>query len=776
MNKNKCRKLFLFLFGFTFLFLFENISNAAPAPPVPGNSELLTKVFRNPNGKGPELLTDKVLQITPAINSQHGSIWSKEKLDLNKDFEISAYLYLGDSFERAADGITFTLQNDPRMDTLSETSVLGDAGMGLGAYSNKSRGQYVRNALSVEFDTYYNAGHSNRMDREVGENGKRGHIAVVTPKSNNNNYTGEHSAITLSPEYLSNGTWRKVTFIWESSSHTLHYNLEGIGSNSYIIPNVMTQFGSNEVYWGFTASTGAYNAQNLIAITELPQKLSSEATIKNLTNQTGPDIKVEAIKGDQLELEAEVKASGFVDSSTYEHSNMEVVIPDGITPNLENIKINDKYISEDKILFENGVLKILDVTLSDSGTTLFSIEAKVTSDKGEVILESDFTLTNLENKVLTQSNKISIEIPKIKIGEVVLKYIDTDNNIIKDEEKVTGIVGDKFEVEPAFIDGYQLSEIIGNTQGFYEESTQTVIFKYRTAQFNLKQMVQKKDGSEANIASIEETLIYTVELESLFKEEAEGVFYKEVSIKNNLPEYLTDISEIELKTRDNQLIGNAAYDEEHHCVIGKILAGDKLIRTEDITLSFQAKIDPNTVEKTIIKMNAEASALYSNGLDSGLVKSNEVSTQVEGGVYLLSVPKSINFGTITYDATVKTVDDGVYDQSLIVSDTRLKKSKWTLGAKLISQMTLIDKPNIKLVDALQYVNEGKSLILSENLQPIYQAAESSDETAQAINISDTWGTTKDSDGIKLVVDPSKSKILSGEYEGEIEWQLMEGQP
>lgn len=538
----------------------------------------------------------------------------------------------------------------------------------------------------------------------------------------------------------------------------------------------MTQFGSNEVYWGFTASTGAYNAQNLIAITELPQKLSSEATIKNLTTQTGPDIKVEAIKGDQLELEAEVKASGFVDSSTYEHSNMEVVIPDGITPNLENIKINDKYISEDKILFENGVLKILDVTLSDSGTTLFSIEAKVTSDKGEIILESDFTLANLENKVLTQSNKISIEIPKIKIGEVVLKYIDTDNNIIKDEEKVTGIVGDKFEVEPAFIDGYQLSEIIGNTQGFYEESIQTVIFKYRTAQFNLKQMVQKKDGSEANIASIEETLIYTVELESLFKEEAEGVFYKEVSIKNNLPEYLTDISEIELKTRDNQLIGNAAYDEEHHCVIGKILAGDKLIRTEDITLSFQAKIDPNTVEKTIIKMNAEASALYSNGLDSGLVKSNEVSTQVEGGVYLLSVPKSINFGTITYDATVRTVDDGVYDQSLIVSDTRLKKSKWTLGAKLISQMTLIDKPNIKLVDALQYVNEGKSLILSENLQPIYQAAESSDETAQAINISDTWGTTKDSDGIKLVVDPSKSKILSGEYEGEIEWQLMEGQP
>lgn len=776
MNKNKCRKLFLFLFGFTFLFLFENISNAAPAPPVPGDSELLTKVFRNPNGKGPELLTDKVLQITPAINSQHGSIWSKEKLDLNKDFEISAYLYLGDSFERAADGITFTLQNDPRMDTLSETSVLGDAGMGLGAYSNKSRGQYVRNALSVEFDTYYNAGSSNRMDREVGENGKRGHVAVVTPKSNNNNYTGEHSAITLSPEYLSNGTWREVTFIWESSSHTLHYNLEGVGSNSYIIPNVMTQFGSNEVYWGFTASTGAYNAQNLIAITELPQKLSSEATIKNLTNQTGPDIKVEAIKGDQLELEAEVKASGFVDSSTYAHSNMEVVIPDGITPNLENIKINDKYVSEDKILFENGVLKILDVTLSDSGTTLFSIEAKVTSDKGEVILESDFTLTNLENKVLTQSNKISIEIPKIKIGEVVLKYIDTDNNIIKDEEKVTGIVGDKFEVEPAFIDGYQLSEIIGNTQGFYEESIQTVIFKYRTAQFNLKQMVQKKDGSEANIASIEETLIYTVELESLFKEEAEGVFYKEVSIKNNLPEYLTDISEIELKTRDNQLIGNAAYDEEHHCVIGKILAGDKLIRTEDITLSFQAKIDPNTVEKTIIKMNAEANALYSNGLDSGLVKSNEVSTQVEGGVYLLSVPKSINFGTITYDATVKTVDDGVYDQSLIVSDTRLKKSKWTLGAKLISQMTLIDKPNIKLVDALQYVNEGKSLILSENLQPIYQAAESSDETAQAINISDTWGTTKDSDGIKLVVDPSKSKILSGEYEGEIEWQLMEGQP
>ena len=74
MYKNINKSMLSFFLMMSIL-LFSNLSIAAPEPP--GDSEILTNVFRNPTGSGPKLLSDKVLQITPAIKSQNGSIWSK---------------------------------------------------------------------------------------------------------------------------------------------------------------------------------------------------------------------------------------------------------------------------------------------------------------------------------------------------------------------------------------------------------------------------------------------------------------------------------------------------------------------------------------------------------------------------------------------------------------------------------------------------------------------------------------------------------------------------
>ena len=150
--------------------------------------------------------------------------------------------------------------------------------------------------------------------------------------------------------------------------------------------------------------------------------------------------------------------------------------------------------------------------------------------------------------------------------------------------------------------------------------------------------------------------------------------------------------------------------------------------------------------------------------------------KVKGLVYLSSAPNSINFGTVTYDATVKRVDNGVYDQDLVVNDTRVTKTKWLLGAKVMSQMTNTEDSSVKLIDSLQYVNGDETIILNDGLQNIYQASETPEENSGVTNISDTWGQTKESNGIKLVVDPSKSKVLQGQYTGEIEWQFMEATP
>ena len=775
LNKYIKSKFIFLLMILVAMITFEK--NVFAAPSVPGDTEVLSNVFREPNGTGPLLLTDKILQITPAKNSQNGSIWSKEKLNLTRDFDISAYLYLGNSLDKAADGITFTLQNDYRMNTLDERLVLGDSGMGLGAYSNKNGGQYVRNALSIEFDTYFNNGSTNRMDREIGENGKRGHIAVVTPKSNNNNYTGEHSSVILAPEYLSNGQWRNVEFHWEASTQTISFSLEGVGSSSYKIPNIQTQFGSNDVYWGFTASTGGFNAENLIAISELPQKYINEATITNKTTNIGPNTKIEASKGDVLELETIISTSPFTETGLNDSTYIEVDIPSGIKPNLQKIQMNNEYIPVENISLKNGILTISGAGLSKTGTSIFSLEAEVISEDEEVVLDSRFKLFDVENKMLSSSNDIYIEIPKRLTGEVLVKYLGSSNESIRDEERLVGAIGSEYTLEIKDIPGFELIEVTGDLVGTFQEELQEVVFRYKAAQYNLVQTVSKIDGSEAITASAEDILVYRVDLKSLFNEKLENVLYESVLIESKLPEYIEEITDLTLRRgKDNQSIGDIAYNKQSHEIIASISNIDQLTRDEDITISYHAKINTEVMENTLINVKAKANVLYSDGLDSGVVDSNQVSTKVTGLVYLSSAPKTMNFGKIVYDATIKRVDDVIYDQDLIVNDTRINKTNWFLGAKLKSQMTNVTKPNKILEDSLQYVNDNKVVILNTGLQPIYQSENEVTEVIKTTNISESWGTKEASNGLKLIVDPSKSEVYSGDYYAEIEWQLMEATP
>lgn len=783
MKKNISRVL-CFIMSFVVFFLIDNVSLAASAPPVPGESEVLSDVFRDPIGSGPKLLGDKILQLTPADIRQKGAIWSKEKLDLKQDFEIRAFLYMGNQRGLAADGITFTLQNDQRMET-SYSSVLGDEGMGLGAYSNGRpsfdgrRGNYIRNALSVEFDTYHNGDrYSDGIDYDVDKNDDKGHIAVVIPKENNNK-TGEHvGTILLAPDYLSNGNWRKVSFSWEADNQTLNYNIENVGAGSYRISNLEERFGGDKVYWGFTASTGLRYAENLIAITELPQKVTSKATVENKTTPTptGPGMQVEAVRGDHIELAATIQTSNFVDPTIYDSSTMEVAIPEGVTPNLEKVMVDNQKVPAENLSFESGKLIIKQMNLSDTGTTVVTVEAEITSKVGEVSLESDFTLKDVNDVVLSVTNQVTIEIPPIKMGTVTIRYVDMNDQPLQEDNVLTGPVGEEYEAEAPEFNGYKLSKTEGETKGKFTEDDQTIIFRYKLLQFHLKQSVNKLNGTEALTASAEDVLVYTVTLESLYKDQTSGAMYQTVSIRQPLPKYLGNISDLTLMTKDKRAVGTVHYDEASHSVIGSLGEKDQVGRSEDLILSYRARIDEETVEGTEIKVKAEAKATYSDNQASDTVQSNEVITTVEGIVYLASAPQSIDFGSIVYDAMVQRVDDGTYDRDLIVKDTRLHKTKWGLGVKLIDQMTKTDDEQAQLVDAIQYMYGEDTYILSDKLQMIYQEEESTGNVTNTINISDTWGKTSQSNGIKLVVDPSKSNVLEGQYNGEMEWQFIEAAP
>lgn len=85
-----------------------------------------------------EVSFSEALMVTDKVRGQNGAIWSKYKLDLTKDFRFESYLYLGDEGGNAADGMTFTLQNNPLEKYSSDQSIsIGSKGVGLGAYTGE---------------------------------------------------------------------------------------------------------------------------------------------------------------------------------------------------------------------------------------------------------------------------------------------------------------------------------------------------------------------------------------------------------------------------------------------------------------------------------------------------------------------------------------------------------------------------------------------------------------------------------------------------------------
>ena len=85
-----------------------------------------------------------VFQLTPAINTQAGSVWNNIMIDLNQPFSFDVDVFLGCN-GGGADGIAFVLQ--------PVSTSLGSTGGGIGYQS-------ISPSFAVEFDTWLNNGYS----------------------------------------------------------------------------------------------------------------------------------------------------------------------------------------------------------------------------------------------------------------------------------------------------------------------------------------------------------------------------------------------------------------------------------------------------------------------------------------------------------------------------------------------------------------------------------------------------------------------------------------
>lgn len=283
---------------------------------------------------GPSVRQDRsdVVIITEDREWQFGGLWYRNPINMEKDFSMLMYVNLGDKWNNGenwgnggADGITFTIQGHTNTSGVALENTIGANGAGLGAYSkdnddrdpyNAYQNNFIRNALVLEFDTFYNNKETYTNDNgtpnfgggdDTYNNGDKfyGHIDLTKTSpwehANQAPFYKTHdtsSPYFRSPDNLYNATnqdltdkrWRKVEVSWDSSNFTLTYNIAGYSPIVYKFNNlddVRRTFGGTKVYWGFTGSTGASRNLQQVGIFEVPDQ--TESTIEKLARNITKD-------------------------------------------------------------------------------------------------------------------------------------------------------------------------------------------------------------------------------------------------------------------------------------------------------------------------------------------------------------------------------------------------------------------------------------------------------------------------------------------------------
>lgn len=175
--------------------------------------------------------------LTPAANTQSGSVWNATKINLNNPFDFVFNVYLGCLDVNGADGIVFMLQP-------ISTSV-GTTGEGMGF-------EGISPSIGISLDTWQN---TTRNDPEYD------HISI---QSNGNvthgtDLAGPVQASPMSPN-IEDCQWHTFRITWDPVTQVLGTYFDGnfrLQANVNLIANIFNN--DPMVYWGFSAGTGGAN-------------------------------------------------------------------------------------------------------------------------------------------------------------------------------------------------------------------------------------------------------------------------------------------------------------------------------------------------------------------------------------------------------------------------------------------------------------------------------------------------------------------------------------
>jgi hypothetical protein len=730
----------------------------------PPNAINLTNIFTTPTGSNSSVINNNIVQVTPGSTNQKGGIWSTEanKMDLTTNFHASMYLYFGSQGANAGDGMAFVMHNDTR----GTNALSPHVGAALGVYAGQNHGSSktdgIQKSFAVEFDSYINnAGGDGYFDTNVTAGN---HVAWSYPgmastyidyqpglfdyrrTMKHNDFDGNKNV--QFPGLLSNDTWRKFTVDWNAATSTLTYQLGGL--TPVTIPlNVQDVFGSNQVYWGFTGSTGAKYQLNRVAFDEVPGLVNAEVK-ETIARKDGTAIDGgNASAGEELTYTIHAKyLSGKQDWRdiivkttineyvSYVPGSMKLTLSDG-----NSVVLNDQFWSGQSL-----ALPIPDLRASMNEATI-SFKVKVNSVPG------DQTVT--EKVKFEGSNYITNTSPIIYI----IKHNQKPEVTINEAGPIHLLVGEDYQVEGTWQD--------------IDDPTNTL---YYSLNGNLlKSEVLDNGGSNDPVAW---SYLLTSDQFQL------GENHFQVVSRDLEGAYsISDLLKIIVESPPSISLNNA----------------NSTVPLEfgtDFTLSGSwIDLDSNTAD-LYYQINGGAPVNFASGMSNSTNKGDNVSysytipasefslgsqqvsvyavddtdrkstienliVDVTGKVAFTNVAPDVSFlgMKIPNQPTFATRNQ---DWDIRVKDTRGIGSSWRVTATLAADFE--DIQGHKLIDALTFIDVNGTETNLTLGTPVNVFTHTTD-SIQEVPIQ--WNADK---GILLKIDPS---VYAGEYTGTINWSLID---
>jgi gliding motility-associated-like protein len=189
--------------------------------------------------------------LTEDIGNSSGTVWNKNKIDLNNSFDYYFDVNLGCKDDTGADGIAFVLQ--------TQGTNLGSTGQGIGFKG-------ISPSLGVIIDTWQNDDENDpSFDHlAIQMNGVADHLSL-------NNLAGPVTALDGS-DNIEDCNWHIFRIKWDATAKQMDVSMDGVPRLSLQKDLVKDIFNNSPlVYWGFGAGTGGSSNKQQFCAALRPQ-------------------------------------------------------------------------------------------------------------------------------------------------------------------------------------------------------------------------------------------------------------------------------------------------------------------------------------------------------------------------------------------------------------------------------------------------------------------------------------------------------------------------